>query len=96
MHIYPEQDKVNYSIDSNKDLSVVIVHLGKHPLYTNKAADFFLFKQVVKLMNNKAHLTVQDINQIVNIKASMNLGLSDKLKSEFPNNASVARPIIIS
>lgn len=47
-------------------------------------------------MNNKAHLTVQGINQIVNIKAYMNLGLSDKLKSEFPDNAPVARPAIIS
>ena len=34
-------------------------------------------------MSNKVHLTIEGLNQIVNIKASMNLGLSDKLKSEF-------------
>jgi hypothetical protein len=41
------------------------------------AADFILFKQVVNLMNNKAHLTLEGLKQIVNIKALMNLGLSD-------------------
>jgi len=34
-------------------------------------------------MNNKAHLTLEGLKQIVNIKASMNLGLSDILKSEY-------------
>ena len=46
-------------------------------LLTQKGADFILFKEVVKLMNNKAHLSIQGLNQIINIKASMNLGLSD-------------------
>lgn len=47
----------------------------------------------MKLVNNKAHLTVEGLNQIVNIKASMNLGLSDKLKSEFPGYTPVERPV---
>ena len=45
-------------------------------------------------MNNKAHLTVEGLNKIVNIKAGMNLGLSDKLKSEFTGYTPVQRPII--
>ena len=40
-----------------------------------------MFKEVVRLMNNKTHLSIQGLNQIINIKASMNLGLSDLLKS---------------
>lgn len=40
-------------------------------------------------MNNKAHLSIQGLNQIINIKASMNLGLSDFLKSEFTKFAPV-------
>lgn len=55
-----------------------------YPLLTQKSVDFFLFKQIIDLINNKAHLTVEGLNQIVNLKASMNLGLSDKLKLEFP------------
>lgn len=47
----------------------------------------------MKLVNNKAHLTVEGLNQIVNIKASMNLGLSDKLKSEFAGYTPVERSV---
>ena len=57
-------------------------------------ADFLLFKKAVKLIENKDHLTIDGLNQIVNLKASMNRGLSDMLKSEFPNNIPVIRPII--
>jgi hypothetical protein len=94
--IYParKREVVNYSVYSIKDLNKLILHLEKYPLLTQKAADFFLFKQVVELFNNKAHLTVEGLNHIVNIKASMNLGLSPKLKSEFPEHRAVERPVI--
>ena len=39
-------------------------------------------------------LTTEGLNQIVNIKASMNLGLSEKLKLEFPGYTPVKRPVI--
>ena len=51
--------------------------------------DSFTLQEVVKLMNNKAHLSIQGLNKIINIKASMNLGLSDFLKSEFTKFAPV-------
>jgi hypothetical protein len=47
-------------------------------------------------MNTKAHLTEEGLQQIVNLRASINLGLSDLQKSRFPNYNSVARPIISS
>lgn len=53
-----------------------------------------LFKQAIKLVNNKAHLTVEGLNELINIKASMNLGLSDMLKSEFSGYTPVERPVI--
>ena len=86
---------VNYSIDSNKELIKLIKHLDNYPLFfysyyynnknkkTQKAADFILFKEVVMLINEKAHLTIEGLHQIINIKASMNLGLSEFLKYEF-------------
>ena len=61
---------------------------------TQKAADFILFKEVVMLINEKAHLTIEGLHQIINIKASMNLGLSEFLKYEFKNFKSVQRPNI--
>jgi hypothetical protein len=94
IHLARNRDIVNYSINSLKDINKLIIHLEKYPLLTQKAADFLLFKQAIKLVSNKAHLTVEGLNQIVNIKASMNLGLSDMLKSEFPGYTPVERPEI--
>ena len=34
-------------------------------------------------MNHKKHLTLEGLQEIVNIRASMNLGLSDELKKRF-------------
>ena len=48
----------------------------------------------MKLINNKIHLTDVGLQQIINIRASMNLGLSDLQKSEFINYKPVPRPII--
>ena len=45
-------------------------------------------------MNNNAHLTIEGIHQIINIKAAMNLGLSNLLRSEFKDFIQVERPLI--
>jgi len=47
-------------------------------------------------MNKKVHLTTDGINKIVNIKAAINLGLSDNLKTEIINFISIERPLIIT
>ena len=94
IYLNGKREVANYSVFSINDLYKLILHLDKYPLKTQKAADFLLFKQVVELMNNKVHLTTEGLNQIVNIKASMNLGLSDKLKLEFPEYRAVERPVI--
>lgn len=94
IHIRSNLDLVNYSIDSKKDLTNLINHLEKYPLLTQKAADFILFKEVVKLMNNKEHLSIEGLYKIINLKASMNKGLSDFLKSEFNDFTPVERQVI--
>lgn len=94
IHLARNKEIVNYSIDSIEDLNKLMNHFEKYPLFTKKAADLLLFKQAVKLVNDKAHLTVEGLNQIINIKASMNLGLSDMLKLEFPEYTPVERPVI--
>jgi hypothetical protein len=85
---------VNYLIDSIKGLNNLVFFLEKYPLLTKKAEDFLLFKKAVELVNNKAHLTLEGVKELVNIKASMNLGLSDMLKSEFAGYTPVERPVI--
>jgi hypothetical protein len=44
-------------------------------------------------MNTKEHLTIEGLRKIINIRASMNWGLSDLQKSEFSNFSPVDRPI---
>ena len=84
-----------YSVSSIKDLSkFVIPHFENYPLLTQKGADFILFKKIVTIINEKNHLILEGFQQIINIKASMNLGLSDLLKAEFNDFTPVERPII--
>jgi hypothetical protein len=45
-------------------------------------------------MNNKKHLTIEGLHKIVAIKASLNLGLSDELKTSFANIVAIKRPLI--
>ena len=82
IYVYPDNNGASYPAGSKKE-TLLISHLEKYPLLTKKAADFLLFKKAVNLMVNKAHFTMEGLNQIINIKASINLGLSDMLKSEF-------------
>jgi hypothetical protein len=73
---------------------MIIDHFEKYPLLTQKWADFKLFKQVVELMSRKEHLTIEGLDKIVAIKASMNLGLSLLLKQSFSDIIPVERPTV--
>lgn len=91
------RNEVSFRVNSLKDLTnFIIPHFSNYPLLSKKAADLILFTKIVKLINNKMHLTDSGLQQIINIRASINLGLSDLQKSKFPNYNPVARPIISS
>ena len=91
------QNEVSFRVNSLQDLTnIIIPHFSNYPLLTQKAADFKLFKQVIELMQNKAHLTTEGLQKIINIKSSMNIGISDELKFNFINTVPVKRPIIIT
>ena len=85
---------VKYRITSFKDLSVLISHCNKYPLITQKRADFELFKQAADIIKVKNHLKDDGFNVILRIRATMNLGLTDALKTAFPHISPVARPIV--
>lgn len=61
---------------------------------TNKLHDYLLWRQVLILINQKEHLTKEGLRKIVAIKATMNLGLPDKLKEAFPDLIPVQRSLI--
>src|SRR5439155_13472309 len=84
---------VLFRIKSVKDLAqYVLPHFDKYPLLTQKRADYLLFKQVIDLMLRKEHLTSKGLLDIVSLKASLNLGLSEDLNKAFPNVTPKDRP----
>ena len=80
-----------FCVWSVEDLKVIVNHFDKYPLITQKLADYELFKQALHLISLNDHLTMEGLSKIVNIKASMNLGLSDNLKIAFNTVTPVKR-----
>lgn len=93
--LYEVSSLCAYQVRSVEDLKVIIKHFDDYPLISQKRADFELFKQAFELTSNKKHLTKEGLQQIVNLKASINNGLSAELKEAFPDTIPVQRPLII-
>jgi hypothetical protein len=75
---------VEFRVSTLKDLvDVILPPFDNHPLITKKHSDY-LFKQIVLLMLNKEHNTLEYIQKTVNIRASLNTGLPNDLKEAFP------------
>ena len=93
--IYKERSqKVQLQIQSLKELESVINHFQRYPLITKKRADLNLIIMVNDIMKRKEHLTQEGLIKIISIKASMNRGLSEKLKSDFRDVVPVERPLV--
>jgi len=83
-----------YSVQSIKDLNIIILHFKIYPLLTQKQADFELFCMIIDLMGKKEHLNPDGLLKIISIKAAMNKGLYPQLKMSFPDIKSISRPLI--
>lgn len=89
------QDLVSYQVSSPKHISEVIIpHFDKYPLMTKKKEDFILFKEAMDIVKKGEHLNPEGLQKIVNIRASINLGLSDRLKEAFPDTVPVESPVV--
>jgi hypothetical protein len=75
-------------------LNKIIPHFDKYFLITQKQADYLLFKKIVMLMERGEHLKLEGLQAIINIRASLNLGLSEVLKAAFPKTIPVVRPLV--
>jgi len=89
------EDSLQYVITSVDQLfTLVVPHFDNYPLVSKKYADYLLFRKAVLLIRNKEHLTVEGIQEIVSIKASMDKGLFYELQRAFPNKIEVPRPLV--
>ena len=71
-----------YSVVKLKDINnQIIPHFNKYKLQSNKRADFELLKKAVLIKINKEK---EQRAKLVNLRASINRGLTPKLKEEFP------------
>jgi len=93
--------KINYNNSSKaliyrvykKDdlLNVIIPHFMNYPLLSQKSTDFKLFVRILHLINEGAHLNEIGLQEIVNINASLNRGISNFVKSQFSHIQPVLR-----
>jgi hypothetical protein len=85
-------DEAYFRVQSLEQIfNVIVPHFDKYPLITQKLADYILFREIVMKMLQKEHLNKKGLQEIVNIRASLNLGLSEKLKAAFPKTIPVSR-----
>jgi hypothetical protein len=75
-------------------ITKIIPHFDKYPLKTQKYSDYILFKKVVMMMEKKEHLTKEGLQKIINIRASVNKGLTSSLIEAFPNSIPYPRPTL--
>jgi hypothetical protein len=93
--VKPSEDMCAYRVSSPEQIfKHILPHFDKFPLITQKRADYLLFKEVVLKMLQGEHRELKGLQEIVNILASLNLGLSEVLKTAFPNVVPFPRPIV--
>ena len=72
----------------------LVKFFDKYPLISKKRVDYLLFKQIVSIMELKEHLTLKGLQKIINIRATLNFGLSKELQLMFPETVPVPRVLI--
>jgi len=78
----------------NQIITGIIPHFDKYPLISQKLADYILFREVIMIMKKGEHLTYEGLKAIINIRASINRGLTPALKEAFPDYVPVHRPLV--
>jgi len=81
-----------FSVTDLEGLKIIIRHFDNYPLITKKQSDFLIFKMIVEKMARQEHLSLEGLNNIVSLRASLNWGLSEKLKVAFPALVPFKRP----
>jgi hypothetical protein len=74
------------------ELACIIEHFNNYPLKTQKHADYLLFKKAFNVISNKQHLTEIGLHKLINIRASINKGLPERLQIAFPKVIPELRP----
>jgi len=86
------ENTVLLRVSDIKELQVIIDHFKKYPLVSAKYQDFLFFEQCFNIIKKKEHLNEDGFKKILDLRASLNKGLSPELKESFPEINPVVRP----
>jgi hypothetical protein len=78
------ENTVLFRVSDIKELQIIIDHFKNYPLVSAKYSDFLLFEQCFNIIKNKEHLTSDGFKRILDLRASINKGISPELKEAFP------------
>jgi hypothetical protein len=82
---FSNDNGVMYRVNKLDDIiNIIIPHFDKYSLITQKQNDYKTFKNIVGLIYKSKHLNKKGLIKIINLKAVLNKGLSEKLKINFP------------
>lgn len=90
------KDAYALRVNTISQMVKIIHHFDKYPLISQKHADYLLWREVIMMMQKKEHLTQKGLLTIVSLRASLNLGLSEGLKTAFPKVIPALRPKVES
>ena len=64
-------NSVQYTVESIKELQVIIDHFNKYPLVTAKVSDYLIFKQCFEIIKQREHLTEKGLLNLIGLKSSL-------------------------
>tara|TARA_Y100000310_G_scaffold101511_1_gene99610 strand:- start:246 stop:686 length:441 start_codon:yes stop_codon:yes gene_type:complete len=65
-------DRKEFRVRGLENLNKLVHFFQKHPLQTSKHKSFELFSDILKMMNQKQHLTQKGLKKIANLASQMN------------------------
>ena len=64
-------------------MQIIIDYFNKYPLVTAKKLDYDLFEKCFNIIKQNEHLTEKGISKLIELKGSLNKGLSENLRDNF-------------
>lgn len=84
-----------YVVSSINELNnIIIPHFIKYPLLTVKRINLLLFKEIISLMYKKDHLKLEGAQAVINLRASMNKGVTKEFITNFSNTVPAVLPLV--
>lgn len=79
------ENTVLLRVSDIQELQVIIDHFKKYPLVSAKYLDFLLFEECYNIIKEKGYLTKEGFQRILELRATLNKGLSPELNDAFPD-----------